>query len=99
MAFTKFLLKRLVNYLVLAFIATSIAYLLAAWLLNPQEVMYPPTTQGGRPIPPEVQQAYFDLRNINPDVSIWQRYLNWLSDLFTNPWDEKWLIAFEGVGG
>lgn len=89
MALTKFLLKRLVNYLVLAFIATSIAYLLAAWLLNPQEVMYPPNTQGGRPIPPEVQQAYFDLRNINPDVSIWQRYLNWLSDLFTNPWAEK----------
>lgn len=89
MALAKFLVRRLLNYVILAFIATSLAFILASWLLNPQEVMYPPNTVGGQPISEEVKQAYFDLRNINPDVSIWQRYLNWLGDLFTAPWDEK----------
>lgn len=89
MALTKFVLRRLVGYILLAFIATSLTFLLAQALLNPQEVMYPPNTQGGKPIPPEVMQAYFDARNINPDVSIWQRYLNWLTNLFTAPWEQK----------
>ena len=89
MALTKFMLRRFLNYAILAFLATSIAYLLASSLLHPQEVMYPPNTPGGRPVPPEVQQAYFDIRNINPDVSVWQRYLTWLGDIITKPWDEK----------
>ncbi len=93
MALSKFLLRRFLNYAILAFLATSLAYLLASSLLHPQEVMYPPNTAGGRPIPPEVQQAYFDARNINPDVSVWQRYLNWLGNLFTAPWEDKFGVT------
>lgn len=93
MALSRFLLRRFLNYAILAFLATSLAYLLASALLHPQEVMYPPNTAGGKPIPYDVQQAYFDARNINPDVSVWQRYLNWLGNLITAPWDEKFGVT------
>lgn len=93
MALTQFFLKRLLNYLVLAFIATSLAYLIAASLLHPQEVMFPPNTQGGKPIPPEVQESYFNIRNINPDVPVIERYWRWLTDIFTQPWDMKFGVT------
>jgi peptide/nickel transport system permease protein len=93
MALTKFIVRRFLNYAILAFIATSLAYILASSLLHPQEVMYPPNLVGGKPVPHEVQQAYFDVRNINPDVSVWQRYLTWLTDIFTKPWDEKFGVT------
>lgn len=75
----RFITLRLLNYLVLTFVATSFAYLLAASLLHPEEVMYPPIAT--RPIPPATVQAYLDARNINPDTPLFTRYATWLGDL------------------
>lgn len=72
----RFIAIRVLTYAILAFVATSFAYLLSASLMHPQEVLYPPIAT--KPIPPATIQAYLDARNINPDVPLFQRYATWL---------------------
>ena len=74
---TKFLLRRLLNYVILVFIATSLAYILAAVSLNPKS-----NYEGRNPRPPEsVITAKLDAINANPDVPVIERYGTWLNDL------------------
>lgn len=75
----RFTILRILNYVILAFVATSITYLLAASLMNPEEVLYPPIAT--RPVPPATAQAYLDVRNVNPDTPLFQRYATWLGGL------------------
>ncbi|MGP9694594.1 ABC transporter permease [Brachybacterium sp. AOP25-B2-12] len=72
----RFIILRTLNYVVLTFVATSFAYLLAASLMHPESVMYPPIAS--RPLPPSTIQAYLDARNINPDTPLFTRYATWL---------------------
>jgi peptide/nickel transport system permease protein len=75
---TKFLLRRLVNYVILVFIATSLAYILAAVSLNPKS-----NYEGRNPRPPEsVIDAKLDSLNLNPATPVLVRYGHWLDDLF-----------------
>lgn len=76
---TKFISMRFLNYLVLAFLATSFAYLLSANLMHPEEVLYPPAAT--KPVPPATAQAYLDARNIDPNVPVLERYTTWLGGL------------------
>jgi peptide/nickel transport system permease protein len=74
---TKFLLRRLVNYVILVFIATSLAYILAAVSLNPKS-----NYENRNPKPPEaVISAKLDSLNLNPDTPVLNRYGHWLDDL------------------
>ena len=74
---TKFLLRRLVNYVILVFIATSLAYILAAVSLNPKS-----NYENRNPKPPEaVISAKLDSLNLNPDTPVFVRYGHWLDDL------------------
>ncbi len=74
---TKFLLRRLVNYVILVFIATSLAYILAAVSLNPKS-----NYENRNPRPPEaVISAKLDSLNLNPDTPVFVRYGHWLDDL------------------
>lgn len=75
----RFTLLRILNYVLLAFVATSITYLLAASLMHPQEVLYPPIAT--KPVPPATAHAYLEARNINPDTPLFARYARWLGDL------------------
>ena len=75
----RFMATRFVTYLVLAFVATSAAYLLAASFMHPEAVLYPPIAT--KPVPPETAQAYLTVRNIDPNVPVLQRYANWLGGL------------------
>ncbi|MFF5208138.1 ABC transporter permease [Streptosporangium sp. NPDC000396] len=68
-----FLFRRLLNYLVLIVVATSLAYMLAATALNPRsnyEGRYPP-------IPPAVIDARLTELNLNDNTPVLERYLTW----------------------
>ncbi|WP_197671770.1 ABC transporter permease [Devriesea agamarum] len=75
----KFIATRFITYVLLAFIATSFTYLLAASLMHPEEVLYPPMAT--KPVPFETAQAYLNARNVNPDVPLFERYVTWLGGL------------------
>ena len=75
----RFMSIRTLTYVILAFVATSFAYLLSAWMMHPEEVLYPPIAT--EPVPPATAQMYLDVRNINPDTPIFERYANWLGGL------------------
>ncbi|MEV6862569.1 ABC transporter permease [Streptosporangium subroseum] len=68
-----FLVRRLLNYLVLIIVATSLAYMLAASALNPR------SNYEGRnpPIPPAVIDARLTELNLNDETPLFQRYLTW----------------------
>ncbi|MGN6609460.1 MAG: ABC transporter permease [Jatrophihabitans sp.] len=69
----RFLARRLLNYVILVFVATSLAYLLASVTLNPLARYLT-----GKQI--NLASAHATLRsyNIDPDTSLWSRYWHWL---------------------
>ncbi|HZZ96580.1 MAG TPA: ABC transporter permease [Jatrophihabitantaceae bacterium] len=74
---TKFMLRRLANYLVLVFIATSLAYILAAVSLHPKS-----NYEGRNPRPSEsVISEKLDSINSNPNTPVLERYGTWLDDV------------------
>lgn len=79
---TRWILKRLLNYVVTLFIATSIGYFLASAFLNPRAnfaMVVPP--------PPESSINFqLDAANINDRVPVLTRYWNWLRKVVLH-WD------------
>ena len=73
----KYLIRRLVNYVVLVFIATSMAYLLAATSLNPRAHFL------GRnpPVPITTQDDILNRYNLNDKTPVLERYGTWLDNL------------------
>lgn len=70
----KFLARRFVNYLVLVFIATSLAYILGAMTLNPRA-----RYEGRVPAIPEATiHATLQERNADPATPVLVRYERWL---------------------
>jgi peptide/nickel transport system permease protein len=72
----RFLSRRLLNYVVLVFIATSLAYLLASYTLHPISHY-----QGQRNIDFRSVHATLRSYNIDPDTPIWTRYWTWLKGI------------------
>lgn len=81
-AMYRYLFRRLLNYIVLLFIAVSLAYLLAGTALNPR-TQFDFTN-------PNLDVASIEqmltLYNINPDVPLMERYWTWLTAVVTQ-WD------------
>ncbi|WP_263311846.1 ABC transporter permease [Brachybacterium atlanticum] len=75
----RFVSLRVLTYVILAFVATSFAYLLSASLMHPEEVLYPPIAT--EPVPAATAQHYLDVRNVDPDTPLFERYANWLGGL------------------
>jgi peptide/nickel transport system permease protein len=73
----KYLARRFVNYVILVFVATSLAYLLASETLNP--IAY---YLGGRKI--DMASVHANLRgfNMDPGTPLWDRYVHWLDRIF-----------------
>jgi peptide/nickel transport system permease protein len=90
---TKFLLRRLLNYVVLTIVATSLAYLLAASTFNPA------TNYQSRnpPPPPQVVSRQLSKANLNPDTPLLVRYGHWADGVihgdFGTTWDGKSINA------
>ncbi|GAA2403728.1 ABC transporter permease [Nonomuraea africana] len=68
-----FLVRRLLNYVVLVVVATSLAYMLAAAALDPR------ANYEGRnpPLPPAVIDARLDELNLNNRTPLFARYVTW----------------------
>jgi peptide/nickel transport system permease protein len=82
----KYLLRRLINYVVLVFIATSMAYLLASVSLNPRH------NYEGRnpPIPVASIDRTLERYNINDKTPVLTRYEHWLGDVFHGNLGRDW---------
>jgi peptide/nickel transport system permease protein len=78
----RYLARRLLNYVVLLFIAISLTYLLAATALNPRSlylIVNPPID------PASIEQS-LRARNLSENVPLLQRYWVWLTNIVTH-WD------------
>jgi peptide/nickel transport system permease protein len=73
----KFMLRRLANYVILVFIATSLAYVLAAVSLDPKS-----DYEGKNPRPSDaVITSILNDRNLNPQTPLYDRYGHWIDGL------------------
>ncbi len=86
MPLTKFLLRRLLNSLILVAIATTLAYVLAGVSLNPR------THFEGRnpPPPPAVVDARLTELNINDKTPIAERFVNWAGGVVQGDFGRTW---------
>lgn len=81
-----FLLRRLVNYLVLGVLAASLAYLLAAAALDPRA-----NFEGRAPRPPEaVIDARLSALNLNDRTPLSYRYLTWGGGVLRGDFGRTW---------
>lgn len=74
-----YIARRVVNYVILTIVASSLAYLLASAGLNPAQKFL----QRNPPVPPEVIASNLDRLGVNPDVPLLVRLGNWLGGIFT----------------
>ncbi|MDO5701399.1 MAG: ABC transporter permease [Bowdeniella nasicola] len=79
---TYYLIRRMVNYIFLLFIAITLAYFLAGSFLNPLELY----AQRQPPIPPQILEAELTAKNIYPGTPLLERYWTWLTNVVTE-WD------------
>ncbi len=78
----RYILKRALTYLVMIFLVTSAGYFLAVMQLNPALLEQEKVP---RPSPEQIQQNFSSLK-LDPQMSPWERYLQWLSDILLH-WD------------
>ena len=82
----KFLLRRLVNSVVLVALAASLAYVLASATLRPRA-----NFEGRNPPPPAaVVDARLDQLNLNDRTPIRERYARWVSGLWHGDFGRTW---------
>lgn len=79
---TYYLIRRLLNYILLLFIAVTLAYFLAANFLRP-EILF---EERNPPLSPESIHATLSAYNISSDTPVIERYFTWLTRVFTE-WD------------
>src|ERR671933_2646783 len=82
----KFLLRRLANYLILVFVATSGAFSLAGVALKPRS-----NFEGRNPPPPEavVDQRLNEL-NLNDKTPVLKRYVRWVKSVAHGDFGKTW---------
>lgn len=81
----RYVVRRLVNYAVLLFIAVSLAYLVASATLDPRNAF----DRSNPNLNWAAVNASLTEYNINPDTSIWVRYERWLRMVFLH-WNWGW---------
>ncbi len=74
--------KRLLNYLVLLYVAVSLTYLLAATQLNPRALF----ALRQPPVPADIVEAQLLQYNLSDHVPLFERYWIWLSGVFRGDW-------------
>ena len=81
----KYLFKRLLNYLVMFFVAVTLAYFLAASRLNPL-LLYDITNPN---LDWDSINASLSDKNLNPSEPLLSRYWDWLNDVLRGDWGQK----------
>ncbi|MCE1173521.1 MAG: ABC transporter permease [Propionibacteriales bacterium] len=74
--------KRLLNYVVLLYVAVSLTYFLAATQLNPRALF----ALRQPPIPPQIVEAQLRQYNLSDQVPLLERYWIWLTGVFHGDW-------------
>lgn len=75
----KYIIKRIVNYIVMLFVAVSMTYFLASAFMSPRS-----NYMSRHPIPPEASIDFaLTSANINDKTPVIQRYFIWLKNIFT----------------
>lgn len=83
-----FIVRRLLNYVVLVFIATSLAYLGAATAFHPKDqylAKNPPT-------PAAVMYQELNERNGNPEKPVFERYAKWVDGVAHGDFGKTWQL-------
>lgn len=91
----RYLLRRLVNYLVMLVVATTGVFFLAEWRFNPINIQYPPERRAG--IDDRAWATIlrgFTERGHNPGVPALTRFREWASDVVFH-WD--WGLTVRGA--
>jgi peptide/nickel transport system permease protein len=83
-----FMVRRLLNYVVLVFIATSLAYLGAASAFHPKDQFL----QKNPPTPAVVMYKELNERNTNPDKPVLERYAHWVQDAAHGDFGKTWQL-------
>lgn len=86
----RYLAARLLNYLVMTFVATSLGYVIAVNLLHPQDRLLQGTP---RPTLEQVQTG-LTAYGLDPTASAWERYLQWAHGVLLH-WD--WGLSPSGI--
>lgn len=85
----KFILRRLLNYLLLLVVAVTLAYFIAGTQLDPRSMLIEAEITSGKNIPYEEVVRTVDQRltgwNINPTDPILDRFFNWVGMI--SHWD------------
>ena len=74
--------KRMLNYLVLLYVAVSLTFLLAATQLNPRALW----AVRQPPVDPAIVEAQLLKYNLSDTVPLFERYWVWLSGVFRGDW-------------
>jgi len=85
MSVLRYLARRIVNYAILLFIAVSLAYLVASAALDPRNAF----DRQNPNLNWAAVNASLTAYNINPETSIWTRYVRWLNMVFVH-WNWGW---------
>lgn len=83
-----FVVRRLLNYVILVFIATSLAYLGAATAFHPKDQYL----QKNPPTPAVVMYRELDERNTNPDKPVLERYAKWVDGVAHGDFGKTWQL-------
>lgn len=78
----RYLLRRLLNYIILLFVAVTLTYFLAATQLNPRslyEIVNPP-------IDPQSIEASLRQYNLSDEVPLLERWWTWFTGVLTGDW-------------
>lgn len=82
----KYLLRRVLNYSVMVFIATTLAYILAGTQLDPR-LNFDRTNPR---LDWDSVMSTLTKQNINPETPILERYWKWLGGIFRWDWGQTW---------
>jgi peptide/nickel transport system permease protein len=80
--FVWYITKRVLNYIVMIFVATSLTYFLSCAFMNPRS-----NYESKTPRPPQASiEASLDKANLNDHTPILERYQRWLGDVLQGNW-------------
>ncbi len=80
--FLGYVAKRIIGYIVMIFVATSLTYFLASAFMNPRS-----NYESRTPRPPQESiEASLDAANVNDKTPVFERYQHWLGNVLHGDW-------------